>query len=82
MQYAIPKPKGGRHAQNLILREDQWKAENEKLHRSNKKDDPDNLFAESLKKQAAKNLVVGYGKKNPNVSRRKFGKKNKTKMQQ
>jgi hypothetical protein len=53
-----------------------------RLRRKNKSVDafdPDFSFADS-KSGSHSGVVVGYGKKNPNVSRRKVGKTNKNRM--
>jgi RNA-binding protein NOB1 len=76
--YSIPFPKGGRNSNDLILSEDQY------LHKTRYKRDPktadvfasDYAFAQS-KVGPKNNVVVGYGNKNPNVAKRRIGKKNK-----
>jgi len=76
LKYPIPFPKGGRNNNDLILRSDQ-------LPKYRKKDK--NLFdfesdiVLGSRKNKQTNPVIGYGKKNPNQSRRKYGKKNKSK---
>jgi len=73
-KYSIPKRKGGRH-KDLVLREDQ-------LHhgrRRNKEQDPfhaDFQFLEP-RKMAPKETVVGFGRKNPNTSKKRTGKRKK-----
>jgi RNA-binding protein NOB1 len=87
-KFPIPLPKGGRQNNDLILTEDQWIMESKKRVPSRKKDvitnvfDPDYLFssASNSAEQRHSNLKIGYGKKNPNVSRKKIGKRNKNKM--
>lgn len=76
--YPIPLPKGGRKNNDLILRPDQlpryWK--NPKV---NLEENEDDIILDARKKPPKSIPVVGYGKRNPNQSRRKIGKKNKSK---
>ncbi|RIA82016.1 Nin one binding Zn-ribbon like-domain-containing protein [Glomus cerebriforme] len=75
-KYSIPEPKGGRHANNIILREDQ--KEYQKALKSQKKQkeidifDPDYvpklLIGSNISKSI--NPVIGYGRRNPNEARR------------
>lgn len=76
-KYAIPAPKAGRHARNMILAEDQLAEAAEKARRQGKKKgvdvfdpdyDVDAHFGRSGKKGQpfGINVKVGYGKKNPN----------------
>jgi len=81
-KYSIPLPKGGRNNNDLILTEDEFYKQAKGRRRAQADiTDPDFSFWNLLN---GKNVgaQVGYGKKNPNVSRKKFGKKNKTKMNQ
>jgi len=81
--YPIPRPKGGRNNNDLILRPDQYpkyltkpkKTTNSKAY--NEFDDYDSF---GTRKAPRPTPVVGYGNKNPNQSRRKIGKKNKSKL--
>ena len=76
-KYPMPKPKAGRHAQNLVLAEDQLQEAEEKLRRQGKKKghdvfdpdyDVDAHFGRKGRKGAPSgvNVKVGYGKRNPN----------------
>lgn len=76
-KYAMPAPKSGRHAVNLILAEDSLAEATEKARRQGRKKglnvfdpdyDVDAHFGRAGKKgaPAGVSLKVGYGKKNPN----------------
>jgi hypothetical protein len=76
-KYAMPAPKSGRHAVNLILAEDSLAEAAEKARRQGRKKgldvfdpdyDVDAHFGRAGKKgaPAGVSLKVGYGKKNPN----------------
>jgi rRNA maturation endonuclease Nob1 len=76
-KYAMPAPKSGRHAVNLILAEDSLTEAAEKARRQGRRQglnvfdpdyDVDAHFGRAGKKgaPAGVNLKVGYGKKNPN----------------
>eukprot|EP00026_Physarum_polycephalum_P009360 Phypoly_transcript_09481.p1 GENE.Phypoly_transcript_09481~~Phypoly_transcript_09481.p1 ORF type:complete len:398 (-),score=109.51 Phypoly_transcript_09481:103-1296(-) len=76
--YSIPLPKGGRKSNDLILAEDQY-LHKTRYMRDKKTDDvfaSDYAFAQG-KVGPKNNVVVGYGNKNPNVAKRRIGKKNK-----
>ncbi|KAG0168069.1 Nin1 binding protein [Apophysomyces sp. BC1015] len=85
-KYDVPVPKGGRHTNNLVLREDQKEYVKAQQSRSKQKVldmfDPD--FIPMYRKADTRTInnnmfgtsVVGFGRKNPNVSRRKVNKKN------
>ncbi|CAG8823757.1 5949_t:CDS:2, partial [Racocetra persica] len=80
-KYSIPNPKGGRHANNLILREDQKEYQNAlKSHRKQKEVDifdPDyvpKLFIGSGFSTSCGVPVIGYGRRNPNETIRGKGK--------
>ncbi|RHZ47774.1 hypothetical protein Glove_567g9 [Diversispora epigaea] len=80
-KYSIPEPKGGRHANNLILREDQKEYQKAlKLQRKQKKIDifdPDYIPELFIKSNSPSSLkysgppVIGYGRRNPNEARRR-----------
>jgi len=75
--YPVPLPKGGRNNGNLILRPDQIpKYKGSKIN-INLEDDEE--FILNARKAPRPVPVVGYGKRNPNESRRKIGKKNRSK---
>lgn len=59
----------------MILSEDEYL---KKAHKKKEKDllDPDYIFAGEKAKQKTE-VVVGYGKTNPNIAKKKIGKKNK-----
>ncbi|CAG8566594.1 3769_t:CDS:2 [Diversispora eburnea] len=75
------EPKGGRHANNLILREDQKEYQKAlKLQRKQKRIDifdPDYIPELFIKSNSPSSLkysgppVIGYGRRNPNEARRK-----------
>ena len=71
-KYPLPPPKGGREHTDLILSEDEYNRVS-KLHRTKNNSidafDPEYSFA-SNKSTKNDNVVVGYGKKNPNISRK------------
>ncbi|CAG8670229.1 10815_t:CDS:2 [Racocetra fulgida] len=81
IKYSIPNPKGGRQANNLILREDQKEYQNAlKSHRKQKEVDifdPDyvpKLFIGSEFSTSCGVPVIGYGRRNPNEAIRGKGK--------
>ncbi|CAG8478127.1 13675_t:CDS:2 [Acaulospora morrowiae] len=83
-KYSIPEPKGGRHANNIILREDQKEYQRAlKQHRKKKEVDifdPDyvpQLMIGSTFSMSSGPPVIGYGRRNPNESRRGKGKRKK-----
>ncbi|GBC05927.1 hypothetical protein RclHR1_06500009 [Rhizophagus clarus] len=75
-KYSIPEPKGGRNANNIILREDQKEYQKAlKSQRKQKEIDifdpdyiPDLLIGSSVSKSITP--VIGYGRRNPNEARR------------
>ncbi len=76
--FTIPPPKGGRNNKDLVLVEDQYNI----LTRFQKKDKTDDVFASDYvfakgKSGPQNKVVVGYGKRNPNVPKHRIGKKNK-----
>ncbi len=89
--YSIPTPQTGRHAKNLILREDQkeWIAatkkknwEERKREKAIQKAVENGMDALSFADwdrpvQVGHSAVVGYGRRNPNEGRRRIGKKKK-----
>jgi len=78
-KYFIPYPKGGRNSGDIILTEDTYNEKNRIIPK--KKDDfmdPDRVFGSKNKNAHRAELVVGYGKKNPNEAKHRIGKKNKT----
>ncbi|KAI8330958.1 Nin one binding Zn-ribbon like-domain-containing protein [Choanephora cucurbitarum] len=87
-KYDIPPPKGGRKVNNIVLREDQ-KEYIKATQRKQKKNvvdmfDPDfiPLYGKTDTKEITNNMfgtdVIGYGRKNPNASKKRIGKKKKT----
>ena len=83
-QYPIPLPKGGRQNHDIILTEDEWQRQAKIQHQRKGPNldvmDPDFSFGSKLTGKHQDGPVVGYGRKNPNVAKKKVGKKNKTKM--
>eukprot|EP00123_Amoebidium_parasiticum_P009386 comp19436_c0_seq1/m.22565 comp19436_c0_seq1/g.22565 ORF comp19436_c0_seq1/g.22565 comp19436_c0_seq1/m.22565 type:complete len:567 (-) comp19436_c0_seq1:550-2250(-) len=80
-KYSIPKPQSGRNAHNLILREDQREYEMAKKKRNDKGFD---VFSEDFisaaspfKDKYQHEVVIGYGKKNPNTVKRTGNRKKK-----
>ena len=67
-KYSLPAPKGGRAGNNMILSEDQLLEEERKAHKKKAKDidlfDPDQAFFG--KTSARSDIVVGFGRRNPN----------------
>jgi len=78
LKYPIPHPKGGRYNNDLILRSDQMPKYRKKEKYIDLNDDNNEILLGS-RKAPRTTPVIGYGKKNPNQSRRKYGKKNKSK---
>jgi len=73
--YPIPPPKGGKNSKDLMLapqKTSRKKTNNLDLN------DPDEEFLKEMKSPHKKPTTVGYGKQNPNMSRKTIGKKNKT----
>jgi len=76
--FSIPLPRGGRNSNDMVLTEDVY------LHKTryqrNPKDtdvfDQEYSFAQNRTGPSQK-IVIGAGKKNPNVAKRRIGKKNK-----
>lgn len=81
VNYSIPLPRGGRHSKDVILREDQLMQKRRAAPRQKGVDvfDPDYVFGEPLtaKNTYVGNVHYGMGRKNPNESRPRNGKKNK-----
>lgn len=86
MQYDMPIPKGGRHVNNLVVREDQKEYIKAQQSRSKQKVidmfDPD-FIPMSRKvdlREVNNNMfgtnVIGFGRRNPNVARKKTKKRN------
>jgi RNA-binding protein NOB1 len=75
--YPVPMPKGGRNSGNLILRPDQIPKYKGSKITINLEDDEE--FILNARKAPRPVPVIGYGKRNPNESRRKIGKKNRSK---
>jgi RNA-binding protein NOB1 len=76
--YSIPLPKGGRNSKDLVLAEDQY-LHKTRFMRDKKSDDvfaSDYAFAQG-KVGPKNNVVIGHGNKNPNIAKRRIGKKNK-----
>jgi len=74
--YAIPLPKGGRNSKDLILTEDHM-IEKMRFVPRKKDDSLDDYEFASSKAGPRRQVVVGYGHKNPNISKKRIGKKNK-----
>jgi hypothetical protein len=72
----MPKPSGGRKSTNIILTEDTYKEKLRVIPRD-KSDlmSVDYVFASAKSKQKS-SITVGTGKRNPNVPKRRVGKKN------
>jgi RNA-binding protein NOB1 len=78
-RYSIPKPKGGRNNKDLILSEAQLPR---RYYGQKKKGEVDGFETSTLlnSKNAPRDpIVVGYGRRNPNEPRKRYGKKNKSK---
>jgi len=76
--YSVPLPKGGRKNDELVFTEDRFYEKNRTKHRETVEGWAEGFaFASVL--AVPKNIAkVGYGNKNPNIARRKIGKKNRT----
>ncbi|KAF2078412.1 hypothetical protein CYY_000279 [Polysphondylium violaceum] len=81
--YSIPKVKGGKKHNDIILTEDQY------LHRlrvtgqlykkkASKEVNLDDLEMGFGNKTIPDDIVIGYGNRNPNIARKSIGKKNKS----
>lgn len=79
-KYSVPLPKGGRNASNLILSEGQLPSYRPRRKVKDLMND-EALFLDPHGRTANKDVVVGYGRKNPNEPRKHFGKRNKAKKQ-
>lgn len=87
-KYDIPPPKGGRKTNNIVLREDQ--REYMKATQFKKKKnvvdmfDPDfiPLYGKTDTREITNNMfgteTIGYGRKNPNSTKKRVGKKKRT----
>ncbi|RCI05671.1 Nin1 binding protein [Rhizopus stolonifer] len=86
--YDIPPPKGGRKVNNIVLREDQ-REYIKATQRKQKKAvvdmfDPDfiPLYGKTDTREITNNMfgtdVIGFGRKNPNASKKRVGKKKKS----
>ncbi|KAM9953443.1 hypothetical protein ACTFIR_008511 [Dictyostelium discoideum] len=81
--YSIPKPKGGKKSNDMILTEDQYlhklrvtgQLYKKKVSKEINMNDLDLGFGH---KGPSDDIVIGYGNKNPNVARKRIGKKNKS----
>ncbi|KAN0050159.1 hypothetical protein ACTA71_003262 [Dictyostelium dimigraforme] len=81
--YSIPKPKGGKKNNDIILTEDQYlhklrvtgQLYKKKVSKEINMNDLDLGFGH---KGPSDDIVIGYGNKNPNVARKRIGKKNKS----
>ncbi|KAG1107121.1 hypothetical protein G6F42_016482 [Rhizopus arrhizus] len=86
--YDIPPPKGGRKSNNIVLREDQreYIKATQRKQKKNVVDmfDPDfiPLYGKLDTKEVTNNMfgtdTIGYGRKNPNASKKRVGKKKRT----
>ncbi|KAF1797321.1 Nin one binding Zn-ribbon like-domain-containing protein [Mucor lusitanicus] len=86
--YDIPPPKGGRKSNNIVLREDQrdYVKATQRKQKKNVVDmfDPDfiPLYGKLDTKEVTNNMfgtdTIGYGRKNPNASKKRVGKKKRT----
>lgn len=78
-KFSLPLPKGGRHEQKIILREDELL---EQTRRRRKKDSIDDLLDDDKaflvpRQQNQAKFVVGKTRKNPNETRHRTGKRKK-----
>lgn len=86
--YDIPPPKGGRKSNNIVLREDQREYVKSQQFKSKKTYvdmfDPDfiPLYGKIDTREVTNNMfgtdTVGYGRKNPNSTKKRIGKKKRT----
>eukprot|EP01114_Cavostelium_apophysatum_P021453 TRINITY_DN7489_c0_g1_i2.p1 TRINITY_DN7489_c0_g1~~TRINITY_DN7489_c0_g1_i2.p1 ORF type:complete len:502 (-),score=141.62 TRINITY_DN7489_c0_g1_i2:857-2362(-) len=81
--YNIPLPKGGKNNKDLILNEEQYEKALKISHQKKKGGQSEDLFDSDYQfagnnKSPNHKVQVGYGKKNPNVARKTFGKTNKS----
>jgi RNA-binding protein NOB1 len=76
--FSIPLPRGGRNSKDLVLTEDVYLAKTK--YKRDKKDadvfSSEYSFAQG-KTGPSDRVVIGYGNKNPNIAKRRIGKKNK-----
>ncbi|EGG19020.1 hypothetical protein DFA_02263 [Cavenderia fasciculata] len=89
-KYSIPKMKGGQRHSDIVLSEEQYihrmkatglfyrkRAHERKLEKAMESGDLER-FETILGSNPGNDVKVGYGKINPNIARRKIGKKNKS----
>ncbi|KAL6043369.1 20S-pre-rRNA D-site endonuclease nob1 [Balamuthia mandrillaris] len=77
-KYSIPQPKGGREPNKLVLREDELPRRRKK--EKDPMEDPDFHFFAPRKDHllhTGGKVVVGYGRRNPNESKKRTGKRKK-----
>lgn len=76
--FSIPLAKGGRNSGDLVLSEDVYAHKTK--YKKNPKDtdvfDQEYAFAQNRTGPSG-DIVIGYGKKNPNIAKRRIGKNNK-----
>eukprot|EP01132_Coremiostelium_polycephalum_P005715 gene5715-7110_t len=83
-QFSIPKPKGGKKHNDIILTEDQYihrlRVTGQLYKKPSKEtsvNDPTS-FELGFNVRPVENIIIGYGNRNPNIARKKIGKKNKS----
>jgi len=77
--YSVPLPKGGRKNSELIFTEDRFQEKRRTQPREHKEDSFAEGFSFASGLAGPKKVVqVGYGNRNPNIARRKIGKKNRS----
>eukprot|EP00033_Pygsuia_biforma_P002670 GCRY01002951.1.p1 GENE.GCRY01002951.1~~GCRY01002951.1.p1 ORF type:complete len:469 (-),score=62.10 GCRY01002951.1:437-1843(-) len=78
-KYSIPSARESRHDQGLILREDDIDPRRQRaVEKARKKREEDGFFKEDAKRSLHEDsIVVGYGRRNPNQTRRNTGNKKK-----
>ena len=79
-QYPLPTPQGGREAANIVLTEDQKeftqrRARTRKERRAENAFDPDASVGFSAARQTAQGPPVGFGRRNPNETKGRTGRK-------
>jgi RNA-binding protein NOB1 len=78
--YGIPKPKGGHKAKNLILSPNAIPGHAHRQSSAESYRDLDGGFASSRSAAHHQSVVIGYGRKNPNESKSRSGKRKKRRV--
>lgn len=75
--YSIPLPKGGRKNNDIILTEEHYEQAMRKQKKKSNMDAFDMDYQFASKSDQSKPVVVGYGRRNPNIPKKKTGRNSK-----